>query len=252
MVRSPRKQGGSGIYHVVARGVSRSIIFEDDTDRSRFLDTLASLSRECGAAVYAWCLMDNHYHILIKQELGSLSDMMKALDSSYALYFNMRHDRVGHLFQGRFKSEPVDTDEYFLTVLRYIHQNPVKAGIAPTCDYKWSSYGEYLAGRGLVDANFALDLLGGREGFEKFHAVLDVAAACCDADRSRRLIGENDAASVAESALGGISPGSVSGLARPERDEAIRKLRAAHLSIRQIERLTGVSRGIVAKAGTRK
>lgn len=171
---------------------------------------------------------------------------MKAINSSYALYFNTRHDRVGHLFQGRFKSEPVETDTYFLTVLRYIHQNPVKAGISPACDYPWSSYREYFGKRGVADTSFALEMLGGHNEFRRFHDNLDLTAACCDVGRSRRLVDEDEARDVALVALGGIDPNSVSGLDRAERNAAIHKLREHHLSIRQIERLTGVSRGVIA------
>ena len=247
MTRAPRKQAESGIYHIVARGVSRCVIFEDDADRERFLGDLGELCAEAGAKVYAWCLMENHYHLLAQLELPPLSAMMKALNSSYALYFNTRHDRVGHLFQGRFKSEPVDSDRYFLTVLRYIHQNPEKAGMAATGDYRWSSYREYLGAAGFVDTELGLSLLGGREGFLDFHATLDMTAACCDVGRSRRIVCEEDARAVAQAALGDTRLESVAGLARSERDDAICRLRAASLSVRQIERLTGVSRGVVAK-----
>ena len=191
--------------------------------------------------------MDNHYHLLVRLEMSRLSAMIKALNSSYALYFNARHDRVGHLFQGRFKSEPVESDEYFLTVLRYIHQNPEKAGTAATGDYRWSNYREYLGAAGLTDTELGLTLLGGREGFLDFHATLDMVAACCDIGRSRKLVCDEDAGAVARAVLGDTPLESVVGLGRSERDDGIRKLRAANLSVRQIERLTGVSRGVIAK-----
>lgn len=247
MTRAARRQAESNIYHVVARGVSRSIIFEDDTDRRFFLGELEELVRREGAKMYAWCLMSNHYHMLIELPMPTLSQMMKALNSSYAGFFNKRHNRVGHLFQGRFKSEPVETDEYLLTVVRYIHQNPQRGGVAPTDDYVWSSYRGYLDGTGFIEPGLVLGMLGGTDGFVEFHAQLDMTAACCDAGRSRRLVNDESALVVARAALGGTSPESVVGLDRDQRDEAIRKLKSAHLSVRQIERLTGVSRGIVAK-----
>ena len=88
---------------------------------------------------------------------------------SYALYFNKRHGRDGHLFQGRYKSIPIESDEYYLTVLRYIHQNPEKARICQTSDYPWSSYRSYVRGRGLAHTEFALSLLGGVDSFIEFH-----------------------------------------------------------------------------------
>ena len=247
MTRTARRRGASDIYHVMARGVSRSSIFEDDADRERFLGELRRQVSDAGASIYAWCLMDNHYHLLIRLELSSLSAMMKAVNSSYAVYFNSRHDRVGHLFQGRFKSEPVDTEEYFFVVLRYIHQNPVKEGMTRTCEYRWSSYGEYLGEKDLAETELALGMFGSRQSFIDFHKTLDLTATCCDIDRARRLLSEEEARNVAAAVLGDIHLESIVGLERSARNDAIRKLRNAHLSVRQIERLTGVSRGIVAR-----
>ena len=251
MTRTPRRVGESSVYHVVSRGVGHSIIFEDDADRNRFLEGLASIVADEGAEIYAWCLMENHYHILVKLEIEKLSAGMKRLGSAYALYFNTRHERDGHLFQGRFKSEPVDSDEYFLTVLRYIHQNPVKAGLSSTCDYPWSSYRAYAGLKGavwpdLVSTRMGLELLGGKRGVLDFHAFVDYSSHCCDIGRGRRLVGDGEAMAVAVAVLEGVSPNAVGGLARSERDAAIRALRAAGLSVRQVERLTGVSRGVVA------
>lgn len=252
MTRSPRRPSESGIYHVMSRGVAHCIIFEDDADRIRFLQMLDSVLTDFGAEVYAWCLMDNHFHILLKLECEKLSAAMKRIESAYALYFNKRHERDGYLFHGRFKSEPVESDEYFLVVLRYIHQNPVKAGITKTCDYPWSSYRAYaqLGGAvkpGLVSTGLALDMFGGVRGLSEFHSEVDFGAACCDIGKNRKLIGDDEALAVAIAVLRGVEPSTVAGLDRESRDAAIRKLRAANLSIRQIERLTGVSRGVVAK-----
>ena len=252
MAQRPRRISEGDVYHVVARGVSHSIIFEDDSDRTHFLDELAKIFGEQSANIYAWCLMDNHYHILVKLKLNRLSEAMKRLNSSYALYFNTRYERDGHLFQGRFKSEAIDSDEYFLTTLRYIHQNPIKAGLAHTCDYRWSSYRAYAGDNAmypsLTETDFALKLLGGRAAFARFHATADTTATCCDIGRSRKLINDNHAKEVAEAVLGNLSLWSIASLPRKERNAALRKLRNANLSIRQIERLTGISRGIIAKS----
>ncbi len=247
MTRSARRQSESNIYHVVARGVSRCIIFEDDADRRCFLDDLEKLARAASARVLAWCLMSNHYHILIELALPELSQMMKALNSSYAGFFNTKYDRVGHLFQGRFKSEPVDSDEYLLTVVRYIHQNPERAEISPTETYAWSSYKDYLGATGFTETSFVLGMFDGIDGFVEFHRHLDMTSACCDAGRSRRLVADENALLVAKAALGSTPIEAVVGLDRAKRDEAIRQLRMVHLSVRQIERLTGVSRGIIAR-----
>lgn len=145
MPRQRRKLSKSNIYHVMERGNERKAIFLDDEDRKRFITMLLSKNEDNEYSVYAYCLMDNHVHLLINEKEDSLSRIMQRLSISYAGYFNRKYTRIGHLFQDRFKSEPVEDDRYLLAVIRYIHQNPVKAGIVKRVrDYKWSSYGEYL------------------------------------------------------------------------------------------------------------
>ena len=129
MPRVARTKSASGIYHVVMRGVGRQLIFEDDDDRRALLEKLGKLSDEGCLTVYAWCLMSNHFHLLIKEGCEPIASAMKRLGVSYAMRFNLKTGRVGHVFQDRFSSEPVESDEYFLTVVRYIHNNPQKAGM---------------------------------------------------------------------------------------------------------------------------
>lgn len=259
MGRTARDHGESGIYHVVARGVGRQIIFEDDADRTRYLTELGrGLARGTGdagsTALLAWCLMDNHVHLVIDSEPGAPSALMRDVGSAYALSFNERHDRVGHLFQGRFRSEAVDDEGYLLTVVRYVHQNPVRAGLVGACeDYPWSSYRAYAApgaGDGLTSCGRVLEAFGGRAALRAFHEEVDEAAACVDVGRggARRLLDDSDALGVARAVLGDVRPEEVASLPRQERDGAIRALRAARLSVRQVERLTGVSRGVISRA----
>ena len=160
MPRQPRKPSGTGIYHVMMRGINRQDIFEEQTDYQQFLNRLQYLIDpidENGehlpsyCHVYAYCLMSNHVHLLIRERTESISVSLKRLSVSYAAYYNKRYQRVGHLFQDRFKSEPVNDMDYFVTLLRYIHQNPVKAGICSKVeDYAWSSWQEYLNSDGLL------------------------------------------------------------------------------------------------------
>lgn len=259
MPRTARRHAETDLYHVIVRGVGRQIIFEDNADRRHYLKLLA---RELGGSegvLLAWCLMDNHVHLLLHMPLGEVSPLMQAIGSAYALWFNARHDRVGHLFQGRFRSEPVESEAYLLTVTRYIHQNPLKAGLCDACEeWPWSSYRSYLGDergerdetrRALVDTRPVLELFGSVTEFERFHRLLDEIAPCLDAERgtSRRFLADDEVVRVARAALGGTRPEQVATLPRPQRDEAIRALREARLSIRQVERVTGVSRGVVAK-----
>ena len=117
MPRIARQESPSSIYHVMNRGAGKQIIFEDDADKSFFVRKLAALLREHNADLLAWCLMDNHYHLLLRIEHDSLATIMHRLQTSYAGYFNRVHEHSGALFGSRFLSEPVDSDEYLLTVV---------------------------------------------------------------------------------------------------------------------------------------
>ena len=253
-MRTARTTGESNIYHVVTRGTGQQMIFETNADRRRYLDTLHELLAETGGELLAWCLMENHVHLLIRQPIDRLSTTMRRLDSGYALYFNMAHGRSGHLFQGRFLSEPVETDEYLKTVVRYIHQNPVKAGMTAGCSYPWSSYDVYACGNCPAADTIVLDLLGGAEGFRAFHGEADEAdevagaAACIDVVERGRRMSDEQALEVALSLFGDAGLGEIKSLSRGQRDAALATLKAHRLTVRQIQRLTGVSLGVISRA----
>lgn len=144
MPRKARKKSQTEIYHIILRGINRQSIFEDDEDREKLLQTLLRYKEKCGYNIYAYCFMGNHFHLLLKKVNEELAQIMRRISGSYVYWYNHKYDRIGNLFQDRFKSEPIETDSYFLTAIRYIHQNPVKAGIVSNIEeYKWSSYIEY-------------------------------------------------------------------------------------------------------------
>lgn len=157
MPRKARGKSESGIYHIILRGQNRQTIFEDDEDREKFLQTLETCKNKSGFKIYGYCLMGNHIHLLLHEMDEELGIMMRRLGASYVYWYNWKYKRCGHLFQDRFKSEAVETDAYFLTVLRYIHLNTVKVGLAEKMfDYKWNSYCGYLYNIGITDIDFAL------------------------------------------------------------------------------------------------
>ncbi len=159
MARQARMQGRTGIYHAMVRGINKRNIFLDDLDRLEFLDILRRMNTEGEYSLYGYCLMGNHIHLLIREEADPLHRTMKRIGVSYSYYFNKRHERVGHLFQGRFKSETIDTEASLLNCLRYIHNNPVKAHIVWKLeDYRWSSYNTYIGNveDTIVDTDFIL------------------------------------------------------------------------------------------------
>lgn len=145
MPRVQRKKGEFSTYHIIQRGNERNNIFLRDEDKLKFLDIITRASKKYNFLVYCYCLMDNHVHLLIYDNGNDISKIMKSISISYVAYFNRFYKRVGHLFQDRFRSEIIDEDPYLLEVSRYIHNNPVKAGIVEKPEeYKWSSYNIYV------------------------------------------------------------------------------------------------------------
>ena len=141
MSRPIRIEFPNALYHVTARGDRREDIFEDDTDRQAFLGILARVVEQFNWLCYAWCLMDNHYHLLIQTPDANLSKGMRHLNGVFTQTSNRRHGRVGHLFQGRFKAILVDSDAYLLELARYVVLNPVRAGMVRKPQmWLWSSY----------------------------------------------------------------------------------------------------------------
>lgn len=162
MPRRARKQSSTGIYHVIMRGINRQSIFEDNEDREKLIEVIARYREMSCYKLYAYCLMGNHIHMLLQEQSEPVGVAMKRISSSYVMWFNKKHGRCGHLFQERFKSEIVDTDGYFLTVLRYIHQNPIKAKMVEDLShYPWSSYGDYMSLGHRVDKEYVLNLFSG-------------------------------------------------------------------------------------------
>jgi len=159
MPRVARIKSSSGIYHIITRGINQQNIFSCDDDYERLLNTIKRYCIKSKCEIYAYCLMDNHIYLLLKEGQEPIATTMKKIGTSYVYYYNWQYNRKGHLFQDRFKSEPVEDDAYFLTVLRYIHLNPVKAGITnDPATYPYSSYTEYTDKVKLVNTSFALKL----------------------------------------------------------------------------------------------
>lgn len=255
MARVARQESPSGIYHVIARGAGRRILFEDDEDRVFFLEKLSHYRGKHDASIFAWCLMENHVHILTKCELSSLSKLMSSLNTSFARYYNGRYGHVGPVFQDRFKSCPVDSDAYLMELIRYIHLNPQHAGISTYNAYPWSSYREYVGGMpGICAKDFVLSCFGGLQPFIGFHEnapddemLLDIDANDEDIKIKRAAMPDGEAVKLARRFFGDEFAGAIADMPRKERNAALQRLRACGLSVRQIERLTGVGRGVIQK-----
>ena len=145
MPRAARIAYPGAVYHVVDRGNDREDVFFDDNDRRYYLDLLCRATAGFRLKVYAYALMSNHIHLFFRTTLPNISEVMYSVNMGYSHYFNKRHRRTGHLFESRFKSKLVQVDRYFLCLLRYVHINPVKAGIVASPEqYAWSSHRAYL------------------------------------------------------------------------------------------------------------
>ncbi len=141
MARSLRIQYAGALYHIISRGNGQAPIFADDTDKEAFLDLLTRVNKKYNLICHAYCLMNNHYHLVIETPDGNLSAAMRQLNGVYTGTFNRRHQRSGHVFQGRYKAILVQKESYLLEVIRYVALNPIRAKIAKLPrDYAWSSY----------------------------------------------------------------------------------------------------------------
>lgn len=150
MPRGPRIDFPGAIHHVYARGIEKRDIFLDDVDRDSFLHRIGVNLSRWGIGCSAWSLMPNHFHLLLQSNSGRLTSFMQCLLTGYSKYFNERHQRVGHLFQNRYKSPIIDKAGYFFDVLRYIHLNPVRTGIVRSVveleEYSWTGHRKILHG----------------------------------------------------------------------------------------------------------
>lgn len=166
MARPLRIEYPGAFYHVTSRGNERKDVFKSQRDRDKFIEYLASATERYGAVIHAYCLLSNHYHLLLETPEGNLSQIMRHINGAYTTYFNVKRKRTGHLFQGRYKAILVEADEYATELSRYIHLNPVRAGMAVRPEeYQWSSYRSYIGQAKAMEwlqTEFILGCFGGK------------------------------------------------------------------------------------------
>lgn len=259
MPRVARVKSKSGIYHIMLRGANKQEIFHDDGDCVRFLDTIEKCKIKSDMKVYAWCLMSNHAHLLLKEGNEDISITMKRIGVSFVSYYNWKYRTTGHLFQDRFRSESVETDRYLLTVIRYIHQNPVKAGIVNQPDkWRWSSclgyYSEPVQSSDFIDIDFILrkfsaDLTIAKEKFKEFNEQTNRGDFLDDRFKERIRLIDEEASYEIKKLLGAIEIAQVKSFPKLKRNELLRKVKEIDgLSQRQAARILGVSPNLVFKA----
>lgn len=174
MPRHFRLISNTNIYHIMLRGINKERIFYDDIDRKKFIKILKDSKEKYKYEIYAYCLMDNHIHLIIYDYNRELSSIIKSIGITYALYFNKKYQRVGHLFQNRYNSKCIENQQYFLNVIRYVHRNPENAKMCLTENYNWSSFKEYFRDSDFVDCEDVLNLFDrelfiSRKKFKEFN-----------------------------------------------------------------------------------
>ena len=237
MPRRSRDMGTTGWEHIILRGINRENLFYDAQDYSRFSSTLSRFQKESAFEIAASCLMSNHVHLLMYEENGAHAQIIKRIAVSYASYYNRKYDRVGHVFQDRFRSEPVNDERYLLSVARYIYLNPQKAGLCSAAEYPYT----YVQTDGVLSGYFnspeALDVFLNTDSDDR----------CLEYD-SLPGYADSEALELLSAISGDKNPQSIQGLDRASRDGILRQLKAAGLTVRQISRLTGINRNIVQRA----
>lgn len=248
MPRQPRKKSETGIYHVILRGVNRQVIFQDDEDRKTFLEILAHYKQISGYEIYSYCLMDNHSHILFKEGQEQLHKAVKRITGKYVLWYNKKYERCGHLFQERFKSEPVESDQYFLALLRYIHQNPQEANLPDRLgNYLWTSYTEYTKNSKFVNVDFVLAMFS-----EQRNRAVELFTDYINTPGEQKCLDYEDKIQLSDTEIikyitdRGLTIQQLSKLGKREREWMIKELKSLKgTTIRQLARVTGFSKSMI-------
>ncbi len=250
MPRVAREKSESGIYHVMLRGVNKQQIFEETEDYEKFIQVLEECKEISKFEIYAYCLMGNHIHLLLRVEKEPLETIFRRIGSRFVYWYNIKYERHGHLFQDRYKSEPIDDDAYFVVALRYILRNPVKAGLCRYAnEYKYSSYKDYtsLGENTLSDTEKGISLIGEKEFEDYINAENNDSCLEIEDKRIVRITDEK-AKKIIHKKTKCDSIAEFQQIPKAKRDKLLRVLKDQGLSIRQISRLTGTPKGVVERA----
>jgi len=247
MARKPRMRGESGIYHVILRGNNQQNIFIDENDYLFLLNRLNKYIKELKIELHAYCLMPNHIHLLLGNATEYMSLLIQKLATSYAIYFNHRYDRSGHLFQGRFKSEPIEDDEYYKTVYRYILQNPEKANLSTYSDYTWNSYKKlFYDPKNQIYTKHITSLFENEVSLIAFLSLQETKK--CMEYENKIFFSDEKAICLIKKLFKINSPYKIERFSIKLQIKNIKTLKQHGLSINQISRITGISKKIIKSA----
>ena len=244
MSRIARVFSESGVYHILFRGVNQQNLFEEASDFKKLKDTIRFVKQEIDFEIYAYCFMSNHVHIVLKEKnIGEISRIMKRILTKYARWYNIKYGRSGALIANRYKSVPVEIDEYFLQLIRYVHQNPIKAGIVDELNaYPYSSYVEYVNDADLTDTVFLSEMISKNEFIEYHKEVDNFEFRVTDSKKKT----DEDVLMFLKKEFGIDNAKSISKLPKADRDSILAELKK-NFPVRQLQRITGVSRGVITK-----
>ena len=245
MSRLARTISESGVYHILFRGVNQQNLFEEKADFNKLKETIATVKQDLGFEIYAYCFMSNHVHIVLKERsFGDISLIMKRILTKYARWYNIKYGRSGALIANRYKSVPVEIDEYFLHLIRYVHQNPIRAGIVDKVEsYHYSSFLEYVSKSNLTDTEFLLQMMSVEEFVDYHQEIEQMNFRVTDSKKKT----DEDVFVFLKKNYGIDNPKSISKFSKVDRDKILVSLKK-EFPIRQLQRITGISRGVITKA----
>lgn len=249
MPRHARMLSSTNIYHVVVKGADRQLIFEEEKDFKKYIEILEIYKEKCEFELYAYCLMSNHVHLLLRTTSMSLEDIFRRINTHYSGWFNAKYNRTGSLQDGRYFSEPVENINYLKNVACYIHFNPTKAGLEPTpgANYPWNSFNEYILGHSkLIDIDLFYRLIGNSDTFFDYHKS-SPSEECLDIHLLRKRLPDDVAKDIILTYSKCNNSTEFQNLPIKERNEMILLLHKKGVSVRQLNRLTGTPRGIIER-----
>ena len=243
--------------HIVKRGINHQDIFIDKSDYEFFLKLLSELKGEMGFDIIAYCLMSNHFHLLVHDGNAQFSKIVQRLMTRYVMHFNWKYNRTGSLCEGRYTGRVIENEAYLLTAVRYIHNNPVSAGLSLAEDYQWSSYSEYIGEvtekTRLCNTDVILNLFSSKDTFIDFHRAVinaDDYKQIKDIQQMEGLseIADREIRSIIKVMTGSDEPFILQRLKKEERDKVIRYLKKLRVPTAQLVRITGLNVGIIKRS----
>ncbi len=253
MPRRPRIMSSTGIYHIILRSVNQHLIFEEDSDYQKFIYILSDCKMKYDIKIYAYCLMDNHIHLLLNSPSDELPSFFQSLGAKFVKWYNNKYLRTGHLFQDRYRSTTIENERSFLAALVYIHDNPVKANICRyPSEYRWSSYNVYYGQKSaLIDTDLADSIAGSRHELHKFFSKESGPAEdelfADDHKKQKLFFTDEKALDLFLSTSKLSSTSEVNNLDKTQRNRLVFKLRNLGLTVKQVARLMDISETTVKR-----